>query len=166
VLALVLIAAVALAQYPYERPDPLIVPGTEPTVLYGNCYPNACVGTLMLDHWPFGGTPPQALLAIGSPAFGDNYSLANQLRYLGVPLNPPVNRWFAGPIRPGNITSGLRMLSTGIGIGFTALGEFVATLDNGIGGGLALASYNTRTADLEVTEMWATNRFGYINPAD
>jgi hypothetical protein len=161
-----LIAAIALAQYPYERPEPLIDPGKKPDVLYGNCYPNACVRPLMPDHWPFGGTPPLALVAIGSPAFGDYYSLTNQLRYLGVNLNPPVDRWFAGPIRPGNISSGLRMLSTGIGIGFTALGEFVATLDNGVGGGLALARYNTGTADLEVTETWATNRFDYIRPAD
>ncbi len=165
VLALVLITAVALAQYPYERPEPLSA-GTKPTVLYGDCYPNACVRPLMPDHWPFGGTPPLALVAIGSPAFGDYYSLTNQLQYLRVTLDPHVNRWFAGPIRPGNITSGLRMLSTGIGIGFTALGEFVATLDNGVGGGLALARYNTTTKDLEVTETWATNRIGYIRPAD
>ncbi len=166
VLALVLIAAVVLAQYPYERPEPLVIPGTKPTVLYGNCYPNACVRPLMPDHWPFGGTPPLALVAIGSPAFGDYYSLTNQLRYLRVNLNQPIDRWFAGPIRPGDIKSGLRNLATGIGIGFTALGEFVATLDNGVGGGLALARYNTTTKDLEVTETWATNRFGYINPAD
>ncbi|AKT34806.1 hypothetical protein PYWP30_01178 [Pyrobaculum sp. WP30] len=166
VLALVLIAAVALAQYPYERPAPLIVPGTKPTVLYDNCYPNACVGTLMPDHWPFGGTPPQALVAIGSPAFADYYSLTNQLRYLGVNLNPPVNMWFAGPIKPGVIRSGLRNLTTGIGIGFTALGEFAATLSNGVGGGLALARYNTTTKDLVVTETWATTKFDYISPAD
>jgi hypothetical protein len=42
----------------------------------------------------------------------------------------------------------------------------VATLSNGVGGGLALARYNTTTSDLEVTETWATNRFDYINPAD
>jgi len=166
VLALVLIAAVALAQYPYERPEPLVVPGKKPITLYGNCYPNACVGTLMPDHWPFGGTPPQALVAIGSPAFADYYSLTNQLRYLNVVLNPPVVRWFAGPIIPGNITTGLGNLATGIGIGFTALGEFAATLSNGIGGGLALARYNTTTKDLNVTETWTTNRFDYINPAD
>jgi hypothetical protein len=166
VLALVLIAAVALAQYPYARPEPLVVPGTKPTVLYDNCYPNACVGTLMPDHWPFGGTPPLALVAIGSPAFADYYNLTNQLQYLRLTLNPPVNRWFGRPITPGVIKSGLRNLTTGIGIGFTALGEFAATLSNGIGGGLALARYNTKTADLEVTEMWTTNRFDYINPAD
>ena len=166
VLALVLIAAVALAQYPYARPEPLVVPGTKPTVLYDNCYPNACVGTLMPDHWPFGGTPPQALVAIGSPAFGDYYSLTNQFTYLGLPWYAHVDRWFGGPIDPGNIKSGLRKLSTGIGIGFTALGEFAATLNNGVGGGLALARYNTGTADLEVTETWTTNRFDYINPAD
>ncbi len=167
VLALMLIAAVALAQYPYERPEPLVEPGTKPTVLYGNCYPNACVGTLMPDHWPFGGTPPQALVAIGSPAFGDYYSLMNQFAYLRLVDRPAhIDRWFGGRIIPGNISSGLRMLSTGIGIGFTALGEFVATLSNGVGGGLALARYNTITKDLEVTETWATNRFGYINPSD
>jgi hypothetical protein len=166
VLALVLIAAVALAQYPYARPEPLVVAGTKPTVLYGNCYPNACVGTLMPDHWPFGGTPPQALVAIGSPAFGDYYSLTNQFAYLDLAWPAHIDRWFRGPIIPGNITSGLRKLSTGIGIGFTALGEFAATLNNGIGGGLALARYNTATADLQVTETWTTNRFDYINPAD
>jgi len=165
VLALVLIAAAALAQYPYERPEPLIVPGTKPAVLYDNCYPNACVGTLMPDHWPFGGTPPQALVAIGSPAFADYYSLTNQLRYLNVTLDPTVKRWLAGPIKPGVIKSGLRNLATGIGIGFTALGEFAATLSNGVGGGLALARYNT-TTDLVVTEMWTTTNFDYINPAD
>jgi len=156
VLALVLIAAVSLAY----------VPGTKPTVLYGNCYPNACVGTLMPDHWPFGGTPPLALVAIGSPAFADYYSFTNQLQYLGVQLNPPVDKWFAGPIIPGYINSGLGNLATGIGIGFTALGEFVATLSNGIGGGLALARYNTATKDLAVTETWATNNIYYINPSD
>jgi len=166
VLALVLIAAVALAQYPYERPEPLVVPGTKPTVLYDNCYPNACVRTLMPDHWPFGGTPPQALVAIGSPAFGDYYNLTNQLLFLGVYLNPPVSRWFGRPITPGNIGSGLRNLTTGIGIGFTALGEFVATLDNGVGGGLALARYNTATNDLEKTETWATKDISFIRPAD
>jgi len=166
VLALMLIAAVALAQYPYERPEPLVVPGTKPTVLYGNCYPNACVGPLMPDHWPFGGTPPQALVAIGSPAFADYYNLRNQFSYLGLGWPAHVDRWFGGRIIPGNISSGLRWLSTGIGIGFTALGEFVATLNNGVGGGLALARYNTGTRDLEVTETWATNRFGYINPSD
>ncbi len=165
-LALLLITAVALAQYPYERPEPLVVPGTKPTILYGNCYPNACVGRLMPDHWPFGGMPPSALVAIGSPAFGDYYSLTNQLRYLRVNLDPPVNRWFARPIRPGDIKSGLRNLTTGIGIGFTALGEFVATLDNGIGGGLALARYNTTTRDLEKTETWATKDISFIRPAD
>jgi hypothetical protein len=166
VLALVLIAVVALAQYPYARPEPLVVPGTKPTVLYDNCYPNACVGTLMPDHWPFGGTPPLALVAIGSPAFADYYSLTNQLQYLGVNLNAPVNRWFARPITPGVIKSGLRNLATGIGIGFTALGEFAATLSNGTGGGLALARYSTSTADLQVTEMWTTTSFDYINPSD
>jgi hypothetical protein len=166
VLALVLIAAVALAQYPYERPEPLVVPGTKPTVLYDNCYPNACVGRLMPDHWPFGGTPPLALVAIGSPAFGDYYNLTNQLRYLKVNLSPPVSRWFNGSIIPGNIRSGLRNLTTGIGIGFTALGEFVAALDNGIGGGLALARYNTTTSDLEKTETWATKDISFIRPAD
>jgi hypothetical protein len=162
----VLIAAVVLAQYPYARAEPLVVPSTNPTVLYDNCYPNACVGTLMPDHWPFGGTPPQALVAIGSPAFADYYSLTNQLRYLGVNLNAPVNKWFARPITPGVIKSGLRNLTTGIGIGFTALGEFAATLNNGVGGGLALARYNTTTADLVVTEMWTTNMFSHINPSD
>ncbi len=166
VLALVLIAAVALAQYPYERPEPLVVPGTKPTVLYGNCYPNACVRPLMPDHWPFGGTPPLALVAIGSPAFGDYYNLTNQLLYLGVSLGRPVSRWFNGSIIPGNIRSGLGNLTTGIGIGFTALGEFVATLDNGIGGGLALARYNTTTRDLIVTETWATKDISAIRPAD
>ena len=168
VLALVLIAAAALAQSPYEGPEPL-VPGTNPTVLYDNCYPNACVGRLTLDHWPFTSimpTPPRALVAIGSPAFGDYYNLTNQLLYLGVTLNPPVSRWFGRPIIPGNIKSGLRNLTTGIGIGFTALGEFVATLDNGIGGGLALARYNTANSDLEKTEIWATKDISSINPAE
>ncbi|MFZ8810239.1 MAG: hypothetical protein ACO2PN_19315, partial [Pyrobaculum sp.] len=165
-LALLLITAVALAQYPYERPEPLVVPGTKPTMLYDDCYPNACVRPLMPNHWPFGGTPPLALVAIGSPAFGDYYNLTNQLLFLGVPLNPPVSRWFGRPIIPGNIRSGLGNLTTGIGIGFTALGEFVATLDNGIGGGLALARYNTTTSDLEKTETWATKDISYIRPAD
>jgi hypothetical protein len=97
-----LIAAVALAQYPYERPGLPAVSGTKPAVLYDNCYPNSCVGTLMPDHWPFGCTPSLALVAIGSPAFADYYSLTNQLRYLGVNLNTPVNKWFAGPITPAS----------------------------------------------------------------
>ncbi len=105
-------------------------------------------------------------MAIGFPAFANYYNLTNQLRYLGVNLGAPVNKWFARPIKPGDIKSGLGNLTTSIGIGFTALGEFVATLNNGVGGGLALARYNTATADLQVTEMWATNRLGYINPAD
>jgi hypothetical protein len=105
-------------------------------------------------------------VAIGFPAFADYYNLTNQLRYLGVNLGAPVNKWFARPIKPGDIKSGLGNLTTDIGIGFTALGEFVATLSNGVGGCLALARYNTTTKDLEVTEMWATNRFDYIKPAD
>jgi hypothetical protein len=141
ILALALIAAVALAQ----------------TTLYDNCYPNACVGTLLSAHWPFGGTPPQALVAIGSPAFGDYYNLTNQLQFLSVSVERPQSRWFNGPIIPGNIRSGLRNLTTGIGIGFTALGEFVAVLNNNVGGGLALARYNTATADLVVTETLAVD---------
>jgi hypothetical protein len=111
-------------------------------------------------------TPPGALVAIGSPAFGDYYNLTNQLQFLDITLDSTRLRWFKGPIIPGNIRSGLRNLTTGIGIGFTALGEFAATLDNGVGGGLALARYNTATADLEVTETWTTNRFTSINPSD
>ena len=149
ILALALIAAVALAQ----------------TTLYGNCYPNACVETLLSAHWPFGGTPPKALVAIGSPAFGDYYNLTNQLLYLDVTLNQPVSRWFGRPIIPGTIGSGLRNLTTGIGIGFTALGEFVAVLNNNIGGGLALARYNTDTADLRVTETLAVS-ISSIRPRD
>ena len=159
-IALLLITAVALAQDPSANPEPLVVSvGNRPTNLYDNCYPNACVGLLHPTHWPFSPIPrPQALVAIGSPAFGDYYNLTNQLLYLGVFLNRPVSRWFGGPIIPGNIMSGLANLTTGIGIGFTALGEFVATLDNGVGGGLALARYNTITFDLKVTESWATNQ--------
>jgi len=165
-IALLLITAVALAQDPSASPQPLLNPGTPPTILYDNCYPNACVRPLISDHWPFGGTPPLALVAIGSPAFGDYYNLTNQLLYLRVYLGPPVSRWFNGSIIPGNIRSGLGNLTTGIGIGFTALGEFVATLDNGVGGGLALARYNTATSDLEVTESWATNNIASIRPRD
>jgi len=166
VLALVLIAAIALAQDPSASLEPLSA-GARPTILYDFCYPNACFRPLHLSHWPFGGTPqPLALVAIGSPAFGDYYNLTNQLLYLGVPLNPPVSRWFGRPIIPGNIRSGLGNLTTGIGIGFTALGEFVAMLDNGIGGGLALARYNTATNDLQKTETWATNQISFIRPAD
>jgi hypothetical protein len=153
VLALLLITAVALAQM-----------GSPPAILYDNCYPNACVRYLHPTHWPFGGTPPLALVAIGSPAFGDYYNLTNQLLYLGVNLYPPVSRWFNGSIIPGQIRSGLANLTTGIGIGFTALGEFVAVLDNGVGGGIALARYNTATSDLAVTESWATNNIAFIRP--
>jgi len=152
VLALLLMTAVALAQ------------GSPPSILYDNCYPNACVGNLHPTHWPFGGTPPRALVAIGSPAFGDYYNLTNQLLYLGVYLSPPVSRWFNGSIVPGEIRSGLANLTTGIGIGFTALGEFVAVLNNGVGGGIALARYNTATSDLVVTETWATNNIAFIRP--
>ncbi|MFZ8839517.1 MAG: hypothetical protein ACO2PM_11550 [Pyrobaculum sp.] len=168
-LALLLTAAVALAQDPSASIEPLSVPvpGTRPTILYDNCYPNACVDLLHPTHWPFSSIPrPRALVAIGSPAFGDYYNLTNQLLFLGVFLNPPVSRWFGRPITPGNIRSGLGNRTTGIGIGFTALGEFVATLDNGIGGGLALARYNTATSDLEKTETWATKDIGFIRPAD
>lgn len=165
-MALLLIAALVVAEYPYTRAEPLVSAGTKPTVLYDNCYPNACLRPLISDHWPFGGTPPLGLVAIGSPAFGDYYNLTNQLIYLDLTLNRPQSRWFGRPIIAGNIGSGLRNLTTGIGIGFTALGEFVATLDNGVGGGLALARFNTTTQDLRVTEMWATNRFDYINPSD
>jgi hypothetical protein len=144
ILALALIATVALAQ----------------TTLYDNCYPNACVETLLSAHWPFGGTPPKALVAIGSPAFADYYNLTNQLRFLDVSVDRPQSRWLSGSIIPGNIRSGLRNLTTGIGIGFTALGEFVAVLNNNIGGGLALARYNTAAADLRVTETLAIDSGG------
>jgi hypothetical protein len=56
----------------------------------------------MPDHWPFGGTPSQALVPFGYPAFADYYCLTNQLQYLGVALNPPVNRWFGRPITPAS----------------------------------------------------------------
>mgnify|MGYP000377546260 CR=1 FL=1 len=166
VLALLLITAVALAQDPSASLEPLVNPGIRPSILYDDCYPNACVRPLLPNHWPFVGAPPLALVAIGSPAFGDYYNLTNQLLYLGVFLNPPVSRWFGRPIIPGNIRSGLGNLTTGIGVGFTALGEFVATLDNGVGGGLALARYNTATSDLEKTELWATKDISFIRPAD
>jgi len=149
ILALALIATVALAQ----------------TTLYDSCYPNACVETLLSAHWPFGGTPPKALVAIGSPAFGDYYNLTNQLMFLSVTVERPQSRWLNGSIIPGNIRSGLRNLTTGIGIGFTALGEFVAVLNNNIGGGLALARYNTDTADLRVTETLAVS-ISSIRPRD
>jgi len=149
ILALALIATVALAQ----------------TTLYDNCYPNACVGTLLSAHWPFGGTPPQALVAIGSPAFADYYNLTNQLKFLNVPVGRPQSRWLNGSIIPGNIKSGLGNSTTGIGIGFTALGEFVTVLNNNIGGGLALARFNTTTADLRVTETLAVDTSS-IRPED
>jgi len=107
-------------------PVSLTVPGDRPTN-YEGCYPNDCVGQLHPTHWPFGGTPPTALVASGSPAYGDYYKTTLCFRYLG--LNP-VEGLFS------------RNVSNAIRIGFTQFGGFVAMLSDGKAGGISMAFYN------------------------
>ena len=126
-----------------------VVPGDRPTNYVG-CYPNACVGQLPLTHWPFGGTPPTALVASGSPAYGDYYNTTLFFQYLGL---TPMKGLF-----PGNASNAIR-------IGFTQFGEFVAMLSNGTAGGISMAFYN-RPDMFAKYEMWATNNIPYIPPSD
>jgi len=125
------------------------VPGDRPTNYVG-CYPNACVGQLPPTHWPFGGTPPTALVASGSPAYGDYYNTTLFFQYLGL---DPIKGLF-----PGNASNAIR-------IGFTQFGEFVAMLSNGTAGGISMAFYN-RPDMFAKYEMWATNNIPYIPPSD
>ncbi|MEM4755294.1 hypothetical protein [Pyrobaculum sp.] len=164
-LVAILLTIVALAQpeLPPIDPNANIIPGTKASVLYGNAYPNAIVGKLYPDHWPFGGIAPDALVAIGSPVYGDFYNLTNQMRYLlGITTKQELISKYPNSRMVLRDTRGA---APGIGIGFTALGEFAAVLNNGIGGGLAIAPYN-RPDVLSLTETWATNNIGYINPSD
>jgi hypothetical protein len=122
-------------------PAPLAASGALPTNYVG-CYPNACVGPLHPTHWPFGGTPPTALVASGSPAYGDYYNTTLFFQYLD--LTPPGPGFF-----PRNASNAIR-------IGFTQFGEFVAMLSDGTAGGISMAFYN-RPSMFERYEMWATN---------
>ncbi|MFZ8811322.1 MAG: hypothetical protein ACO2PN_24865 [Pyrobaculum sp.] len=131
-------------------PEPLaVVEGARPTNYVG-CYPNACVGQLHPTHWPFGGTPPTALVASGSPAYGDYYNTTLFFQYLGL---TPMRGLF-----PRNASNAIR-------IGFTQFGEFVATLSDGTAGGISMAFYN-RPEMFARYEMWVTNNIPYIPPAD
>jgi len=130
-------------------PVPLAVPGDRPTNYVG-CYPNACVGQLHPTHWPFGGTPPTALVASGSPAYGDYYNTTLFFQYLGL---APIKDLF-----PGNASNAIR-------IGFTQFGEFVAMLSDGTAGGISMAFYN-RPGMFEKYEMWATNNIPFIPPSN
>jgi len=130
-------------------PVPLAVPGDRPTNYVG-CYPNACVGQLHPTHWPFGGTPPTALVASGSPAYGDYYNTTLFFQYLDL---TPIKGLF-----PRNASNAIR-------IGFTQFGEFVAMLSNGTAGGISMAFYN-RPDMFARYEMWATNNIPYIPPSD
>jgi len=131
-------------------PEPAAVnPGDRPTNYVG-CYPNACVGHLHPTHWPFGGTPPTALVASGSPAYGDYYNTTLFFQYLGL---TPIEDLF-----PGNASNAIR-------IGFTQFGEFVAMLDDGTAGGISMAFYN-RPDMFARYEMWATNNIPFIPPSD
>jgi len=130
-------------------PVPLATPDVRP-VNYEGCYPNACVDQLHPAHWPFGGTPPIALVASGSPAYGDYYNTTLFFQYLGL---DPIKGLF-----PGNASNAIR-------IGFTQFGEFVAMLRDRTGGGISMAFYN-RSDMFARYEMWVTNNIQYIPPSD
>ena len=130
-------------------PVPLATPDVRP-VNYEGCYPNACVDQLHPAHWPFGGTPPIALVASGSPAYGDYYNTTLLFRYLG--LTPRYDLF------PRNASNAIR-------IGFTQFGEFVAMLRDRTGGGISMAFYN-RSDMFARYEMWVTNNIPYIPPSD
>lgn len=147
-----LIAAVVLAINPSYPEIQAVNPGAKPQN-YGGCYPYACVGYLDPSHWPFGGTPPLAVVASGSPAFGDLYSIISQIQYLGL------NQQYYDKIR--KITN----QSTAIRVGFTQFGEYVAMLNGGTAGGISMAFYN-RPDMFARYESWATNNIPYINPSD
>ncbi len=162
-LALLVLTLLLYAQATIPEKEPAVTPGTKATYLYAGAYPNALVGVLYPDHWPFPGPAPPALVAVGSPVYGDYYNLTNQLRYL---LNITDKTTLANNY-PGykKVIQNTGGATPGIGIGFTALGEFVAVLNNGVGGGLAVAPYN-RPDVLSITESWATQGISYINPSD
>ena len=123
--------------------------GATPTNYVG-CYPNACVGQLHPTHWPFGGTPPTALVASGSPAYGDYYNTTLFFQYLGL---TPIKGLF-----PRNASNAIR-------IGFTQFGEFAAMLSDGTAGGISMAFYN-RPEMFEKYEMWATNNMPVSPPSN
>jgi len=142
-----LLATLVLALTPEPLP-----PGDRPTSYVG-CYPNACVDQLHSTHWPFGaiGLPvPTALVASGSPAYGDYYNTTLFFQYLGL---TPIPGLF-----PRNASNAIR-------IGFTQFGEFVAMLSNGTAGGISMAFYN-RPDMFARYEMWVTNNIPYIPPSD
>ncbi|MCU7787791.1 hypothetical protein ODS41_07680 [Pyrobaculum sp. 3827-6] len=155
-LMLAVLATALIAMATSIWPDKIeiaAVPGTNPTVLYNTCYPNACTGNLWYDHWPFGGTPPLALVAIGSPAYGDFYNITRQLVALGLNVDPSFVKRFNNN---GTNT---------IGIGFTQFGEFAATINymgQPLGGGLSFADYN-RPNLLSRYETWTTQ---IVQPKD
>jgi len=128
-------------------PAPLTASVALPTN-YEGCYPNACVGRLHPTHWPFGGTPPTALVASGSPAYGDYYNTTLFFQYLGL---EPIKDLF-----PRNASNAIR-------IGFTQFGEFVAVLDDGTAGGISMAFYNRPSMYVKY-EMWATNNIPLSPP--
>lgn len=154
-VSIIALAAEVIPQYPSIEP---LAAGDRPTMYLG-CYPNACIGTLHPTHWPFGGTPPVAIVASGSPAYGDYYNFTRQLMYLLGTTNPyasPRENW--RKLFPRNATNAIR-------VGFTSFGEFVAMLSDGTAGGISMAFYN-RPDMFARYEMWATNNIPYIRPAD
>jgi hypothetical protein len=137
-----LLATLVLAQVHPDAP-----------INYVGCYPNACVDELSSLHWPFGaiGLPvPTALVASGSPAYGDYYNTTLFFQYLGL---TPIPSLF-----PRNASNAIR-------IGFTQFGEFVAMLRDRTGGGISMAFYN-RPDMFARYEMWVTNNIPYIPPSD
>jgi len=141
-MVIAVITALAFATQPPALPAS--TPGTQPSIIGCLDYPNVCLGNdINIERW--NKNLAQALVASGSAPWGDVYNLAMLLQAAG--LNPADYRGFINNNR-GRVP--------GISIGFNQWGEFVAVLRNGIGGGIAVARFNSPT-EFGQTESWVTN---------
>jgi len=136
-LAMTIITSIALAA----------TPGTQPTQIGGSSsYPKALVGRdVNIATWtPNNPNKAAALVASGSSPFGDVYNLTKLLMAVG--LDPSLFSKFIKNNR-GRVP--------GINIGFNQWGEFASVLDTRVGGGIAVARFNS-PSEFQSTESWVT----------
>jgi len=142
---LMVIAVITALTFATQPPAlPVSTPGTQPSIIGCLDYPNVCLGIdINIERW--NRNLAQALVASGSAPWGDVYNLTMLLRAAG--------------LNPANYTDFInnnRRRVPGISIGFNQWGEFVAVLRNGVGGGIAVARFNSPT-EFSQTESWVTN---------
>jgi len=141
-MAIAVITALAFATQPPALPAS--TPGTQPSTIGCLEYPKVCLNNdTNIEQW--NKKLSQALVASGSAPWGDVYNLAMLLQAAG--LNPDDYSDFID-------NNGGRV--PGISIGFNQWGEFVAVLKNNVGGGIAVARFNSPT-EFRQTESWVTN---------